>query len=95
MYCINSENFLMIFLSQAMAADDTDLLQWFTDTSAGSCLSSSSTGDKENLAPPTVCVARQQGQSSSVVVMDESSQDSLPDDVSCSEGERERECVCV
>ena len=66
-----------------MAADDNDLLQWFTGTNTSS--GTGSGGDKENLAPPTVYVARQQGQSSSV--MDESSQDSLPEDaVSCDGG---------
>ena len=70
-------DFLHFVWLQAMAADDGELLQWFTD--------SSSTRDKENLAPPTVSVARQQGQSS--VMMDESSQDSIPDDVSLCDGE--------
>ena len=66
---------------QAMAADDADLLHWFTGTNSGT----GSGGDKENLVPPTVSVARQQGQSSSV--MDESSQDSIPDDAVSCDGE--------
>ena len=65
-----------------MAADDTDLLQWFTGTNTSS--GTGSGGDNENLAPPTVSVAKQQGQSSSV--MDESSQDSLPDDAASCDG---------
>ena len=58
---------------QAMAVDDPDLIRWFTDS------------DKENETPPTASVAKQQGQSSSV--MDECSQDSIPDDIPFCDGE--------
>ena len=57
-----------------MAGDDTELLSWFKPDG------------KENLAPPTVSVAKQQGQSS--LVVDEASQDSLPDDMASVDGER-------
>ena len=53
-----------------MAGDDPELTQWFRVDSS-----------KENKAPPTVPVAKQQGQSS--IVHDENSQDSLTDEVSC------------
>ena len=52
-----------------MARDDPDLLQWFKND----C--------KENVTPPTVVVAKQQGQS--LNVHDESSQDSTAEEVAC------------
>ena len=55
---------------QAMAGDDPELTQWFRADSS-----------KENKAPPTVPVAKQQGQSS--IVNDENSQDSLTDEMPC------------
>ena len=64
-----------------MARDDPELVQWFK---VEDC--------KENVAPPTTYVAKQQGQSS--IVHDEGSQDSLADEVSC-EGQSAVACVCV
>ena len=53
-----------------MAGDDPELVQWFSTDCT-----------KENVAPPTMSVARQQGQTS--VVIDEASQDSIPDEALC------------
>ena len=55
---------------QAMAGDDPELTQWFRADNS-----------KENMAPPTASVAKQQGQSS--IVHDENSQDSMADEMPC------------
>ena len=55
---------IITFTVQAMAGDDPELLQWFKTDDC-----------KENMAPPTITVAKQQGQSS--VTHDEGSQDGM------------------
>lgn len=60
-----------------MAGDDPELLQWFKQGDHGN--------SKENIAPPTIRIARQQGQSS--LVIDEASQDSNTDDSIQCDGE--------